>query len=187
MKKNIYAVILIVVILGSLLQFGSLARGVSFLAQETQANEPVLESINAPQMGNGFKPIRITAEKIGLDLAVTSVALKNGTWQVNPGVANFAEGTSLVNDKEGNVGIFAHDNEQGFSKIKGLAAGDLILISGDHDKATYKVSKLAIANPIEVDVYYATKLPQLTLVTCDGLFSEKRFVLTADLVKIESI
>jgi len=189
MKKNVYAVILIAVILGSLLQLGLLAKGLSPLVEITRvlANEQDFPTSSEPLKVVGYTPSRITIDKIGLDLPITSVPLEHGTWKVNSDVANYAEGTSLVNEKDGNVGIFAHDKEKGFTKIKHLTNGDAIVVSGDGFVATYSVSKLTIAKPIEVDVYYATSKPQLTLVTCDGLFSEKRFVLTADLVSVNKL
>lgn len=186
-KKDSYSVILILVLLVSLIQLNLLINGIYSVYQaknEVQAQEIGVQPAPTSVPVN-FTPAEIIIPKIKLDLPIISVPVMNGTWQVNKDVANFAEGTSLVNEKTGNVGIYAHDNKQGFTNIKKLIAGDTLVLKGSQFIAIYQVSKIGLANPIDVGVFYPTEKPQLTLVTCAGLFSEKRFILTADLVKIE--
>jgi LPXTG-site transpeptidase (sortase) family protein len=132
-----------------------------------------------------FVPEHITIQNADIDLQVVSVPLENGTWKVNTGVANFAEGTSTVNLKSGNVGIFAHDRKNGFAGIKTLVEGSSIEVYGGGYMATYRVEKSAIANPSDVDVFYPSEVPNLTLVTCNGTFSEKRYIIQATLVSVK--
>ena len=132
-----------------------------------------------------FVPEHITIPNANIDLGIVSVPLENGTWKVNTGVANYAEGTSKVTTLGGNVGIFAHNRKNGFLGIQDVAEGSSIEVYGNNYEATYRVSKTAIANPDQVDVFYATQDSTLTLVTCDGTFSEKRYILSADLVSIK--
>ena len=138
-----------------------------------------------------FKPDRIVIDSVGIDLPVVSVPLKNGTWKVNANVANFAEETSLVNGREGNVGIYAHDRKIGFTEIKNLKEEDTIVVYGESQnallKATYSVKLQSITTPNDVEVFYPTEEPVLTLVTCSGTFSEKRLALKAKLVSIEEL
>jgi sortase A len=131
-----------------------------------------------------FVPSHITIANANIDLPVVSVPLENGTWKVNTGVANFAEGTSTVNTVTGNVGIFAHNRKDAFAGIQNLEEGTTIEVSGQGYIATYRVEKTGAVQPDQVDVFYPTEEPNLTLVTCDGVFSEKRYIIQAKLVSI---
>ena len=144
-------------------------------------------AFNPDAQNKGLVPERLIIESIELDLPVTPVPLKNGTWQVNDYVANYAEGTSLINDQEGNVGIYGHDRAHALAGIKKIVAGDEIKIIAGEYLATYKATTDLIVEPSKVDIFYPTESPMLTLATCDGRFSEKRFVAQAELVSIVKI
>lgn len=193
---NMYTGIVVITLAASAMQLNLLSNGILLKQKTPDVNagsffapeQKPLPSIAPTETEHiSFKPTRIVIGSIGINLRVVSVPLVNGTWQVNSGVANFAEGTSLVNKKDGNVGIFAHDRIDGFTKIRQLAHGYDIIVFGNNYKATYKVEEMAVISPTDVDVFYPTKEPTLTLTTCDGLFSEKRYMVKAKLVKIEKI
>ncbi len=179
MKINAYKVIGILVFLASLFQLFQLVKGIE--ASAASRNETFIKT---PVAINGL-PNRITIPKIDLDLPVVSVPLINGTWQVNDGVANFAEETSSVNSTTGNVGIFAHDRDDGFRRIKELEVGDEIEVKGTDFRAVYVVSDFKVVSTSRVDVFYPTTSPKLTLVTCEGAFSETRYALRADLKELQ--
>jgi LPXTG-site transpeptidase (sortase) family protein len=132
-----------------------------------------------------FKPERIVIESLKIDLPVISVPLINGTWQVHAKVANFAEGTSLINGEEGNVGIFAHNRKDAFAEIKNLKQGDEIILSAGERKAVYEVESNQVVLPDSVSVFYPTKEPKLTLVTCDDYWGTRRFIIQARLIEME--
>lgn len=139
---------------------------------------------NAPEAEH--VPSFISIEKVQIHLPVVSVPLVNGTWQVNEGVANYAEGTNYVSDKKGNVGIFAHDKTNGFTRIKSLAVGDKVeLETNDGYIALYTIVSKYDTIPSNVQVFYPTERPSLTLVTCNGVFSDKRHVVRAELVSLQ--
>jgi len=191
----------------SILQLMSLGDGIFGKVSEVSVVDPIV--IPTPKYAlktcknektafeGNFMPDRIQMDKVGIDLPVVHVPLRNGTWQVNTGVANFAEGTSLVNTKLGNVGIFAHDRKKGFTDIKKLVEGDTIYVYGTYKKdgeagetllrASYSVESSSITAPKDVDVFNSTEEPKLTLLTCEGVFSQTRYVLTAKLVEIEEM
>lgn len=129
-------------------------------------------------------PEKISISKINLSLPIVSVPMKNGTWEVKPGVANYAEGTSLINEKSGNVGLYGHARSQEFLNIKKLVKGDGIILTSGIYQATYEVTKSTVVSPTMVNVFYFTEKPTLTLITCDGYTSEKRYVVTANLLEI---
>ncbi len=131
-----------------------------------------------------YIPRQISIKKVGINLPVTKVALQNGTWKVNEGVANYAEETNSVSKMKGNVGIFAHDKENGFTNIKKLSTGDEIVVKTAEHTAAYKVISVGVSDPANVEAFYPTEKPTLTLITCDGAFSEQRFVVKAKLMSI---
>jgi len=172
------------------LQLNLLEKGIqTVITRNTPTSSPIpqVQASAVHIENNEFKPNRIIIEKVGIDLPVVSVPLVNGTWVVNPQVANYAEGTSLVNSSHGNVGIFAHDRLDGFNKIKQLLTGHDIMIFGNNSRAIYQVTSASVIAPTAVDVFYPTKEPTLTLITCDGILSEKRYMIKAKLIKIEKI
>ena len=131
-----------------------------------------------------FLPERIEIERIGMDLKVVPVPMKNGTWEVNDGVANFAEGTSLVNPKGGNVGLYGHDLMDSFHKIKDLRSGDIVVLSNSKFRAVYSVESVSVVQPTKVDIFAPTEKSQLTLMTCSGWFSSQRYVVKASLKEL---
>ncbi len=193
--KNTYFIILVLVIAISIMQINILVTELYLIADgaiKASAEEDKRQikldqnQVLAPQQSTSdVIPTEVSIPKIGLNLKVVSSPLVNGTWETYQGVANYAEGTSGINGKDGNIGIFAHDRNDGFTNIKLLNPGDTIVIKGENTIATYVVEKSAIANPSAVDVFYPTSEPKLTLVTCDGAFSEQRYVVIAQLSNLE--
>jgi LPXTG-site transpeptidase (sortase) family protein len=188
--NSTYSAIFFIAAAASVLQLSLLGNG---LASRVERSNPapaaaVIKHVTPTQgavKNAGFVPTHITMTKVGIDLPVVSVPLKNGTWEVFDKVANFAQGTSLVNAKTGNVGIYGHDRLIDFTKIKQLVKDDTIIVYGNGQKATYSVVSSAVIKPTDVSVFNPTKEPMLTLTTCDGAFSQMRYMIRAKLVKIE--
>lgn len=173
----------------SVYQLGSLGNGISASVEKSfeptiAPSMPTVAPVKPALPKNTFKPTRIVISDVEIDLPIVSQPLKKGTWDVMPQVANYAEGTSLVNSKNGNVGIYAHDQLIGFAKIKQLKKGATIYIYGEGYQATYTVSSSKVVKPTDMDVFEVTKEPTLTLITCDGEFSEKRYMIEAELSKL---
>src|SRR5690606_15434142 len=106
---------------GSLLAWGlSLTEHAPEQTVQTQTTAPAEDRIDVVENSENepFIPESISISDINVNLNVVSSPLKNGTWEVFDGVANFAEGTSLVSSQSGNVGLFAHDRSNGFTRIK---------------------------------------------------------------------
>lgn len=189
---NTFTIIFMLAAAGSLFQLGSLGNGITATFADTIQSTitPILPTATpvptkSEQPKAVFTPERIVISEIDVDMLVFSQQLKNGTWEVLPHVANYAEGTSAVNPNDGNVGIFAYDKLDGFTKIEQLSEGSEIIVYGLNEKAVYKVTSVKVADATDVSVYKETKEPTLTLVTCDEAFSEKRYIVKADLEKID--
>jgi len=197
-RLNIFMVILAGTVIASVTQLNFLGQGI--YAQVNQPEEmhssvPLQQfkaspSVTPSEKISAFKPERIIIQDAKIDLDVVSVPLKNGTWEVNDGVGNYAEGTSLVNKDTGNVGIFGHDRVNAFHSIKSLLTGSDahgIILIGNNYRAIYKITSASVISPTAINVFYPTKEPTLTLITCEGLFSDKRYMIKATLVKIEKL
>jgi len=146
-----------------------------------QTGDPLAE---IDRIEEGFVPEQIVIESVGINLPVVSVSLEGGTWEVIDGVANYAQETSLVNPKDGNVGIYGHDRDYVFLPVKELKKGDEIFVFAKDYKVVYLVEDSMTLKPEEVDVFYFSETPVLTLVTCDGVFSQRRFIIRAKFDRI---
>jgi LPXTG-site transpeptidase (sortase) family protein len=151
----------------------------------TQATPtPTADKDRIPQ-GNireqGEMPLRIIIPSVNIDLPIVYAKLENGTWSVVDGVANFAEGTALPNGETGNTGIFGHDRPKAFNRIKSLKAGEQIIIETENYRYSYTVITGYQVEDDAVRVFYPTEKASVTLLTCNGLFSEFRYVINAEL------
>ncbi len=190
-KVSIYTTIFVLAAFASIFQLSSLGNGLSATvanSQELTATPvtPVTPTITPVKTLSAFTPERVVISSVEIDLPIFSVPLKDGTWEVLPHVANFAEGTSLVNAQEGNVGLFANDRLDGFTRIQQLDNDAAIIVYGNGQKATYKVTSSRDALATDTNVFAPTKTPILTLVTSDEIFSNKQHIVKAELVKIEA-
>jgi LPXTG-site transpeptidase (sortase) family protein len=188
MAKVIIRIILTIVIAVSIMQLLSFGtKLIAAFAEEHAKKTPIpVQQITLPAETKQYLPERIVIEKVEIDLPVVYAPLVNGTWDVTPKAANYAEGTSLINDKEGNVGIFGHARADAFLRIKDIVPGDIITLTWVSGKAVYKVVAVDTVSPDNVEVFYPVSHPVLTLTTCDGRFDEKRFMVRAELIEIVS-
>lgn len=157
---------------------------------ETVEPEPTPTPLPGNQVlvsaADGFIPDNLIIDKFSLNLPVRYVPLVDGTWEVFPATANFAEGTSYVNSENGNVGVYGHDRSNALHAIKDLTIGDHFVFVGDDLRADYVVSEVFTTVPEDVDVFAATTTPVATLITCAGNFSEVRYIVRGQLVSITS-
>jgi LPXTG-site transpeptidase (sortase) family protein len=115
-----------------------------------------------------------------LDNGVPKIKDENGLREVTP-----RKNGGKVN--KGNVGLFGHALPNAFLNIKNLVAGDMIYVYGDNYKATYEVIQSDKVTPDSVNVFFPEKNPVLTLITCDGVFDQYRYMVRAKFIKIEEL
>ncbi len=177
---------LFVVITASILQLSGVTSiaAANLLPEHPQPAAVSYAKLTTCTNKDDYIPRQILIKKAGINLPVTTVTLQNGTWKVNEGVANYAKETNTVSRIKGNVGIFAHDKENGFTNIKKLSAGEEIVVKTAGHTAVYKVTSVGVSDPANVEAFYPTEKPTLTLITCDGDFSEQRFVVKAKLISM---
>lgn len=108
------------------------------------------------------------------------------------GVAHYS-GTSLPNERNGNVFITGHSTnyvwEKGkynrvFANLDKLVVGDLIALTTDNKKYIYRVKESLVVRPTEVGVLDQTPTPILSLMTCTPIGTNlRRLVVRAELIQ----
>jgi sortase A len=94
-------------------------------------------------------------------------------------------GTALPGES-GNVGVAGH-RDGFFRRLKDIQVGDTIEISAADQSTTYRVERVEIVSPSDVQVLKSGSTPSLTLVTCYPFYfaghAPQRFIVEATLVQ----
>ncbi|MFL6547916.1 MAG: class D sortase [Povalibacter sp.] len=92
------------------------------------------------------------------------------------------EGTASLEDGSGNVGLAAH-RDGFFRPLKDIQVGDALYVDSRSSRRVYRVSKVWIVEPDNVDVLSATDHSSITLVTCYPFYfvgsAPQRFIVQA--------
>lgn len=93
-------------------------------------------------------------------------------------------GTAGVDSDTGNVGIAAH-RDGFFRPLKDIKVGDALFLDTVRETRQYRVTRLDIVTPDDVDVLKPTSAASITLVTCYPFYyvgsAPKRFIVHAQL------
>lgn len=148
--------------------------------------------------GQGELPVRIEIPKIGIRANVsnpTSASVATLDQALLSGAVHYP-GSAAVGE-EGNVLIFGHSSHlpvvhnqafKAFNDIQKLEKGDPIFVVGKDKVYIYAVEKVEEANTASDAIALDVKGAKLTLATCNNFGSkEDRFILTATLVKIDTL
>jgi len=94
-------------------------------------------------------------------------------------------GTALPGES-GNVGVAGH-RDGFFRRLKDIQVGDTIELSTDDQSTTYRVERVEIVSPSDVQVLKSGSTSSLTLVTCYPFYfvghAPQRFIVEATLVQ----
>lgn len=163
-----------------------------------QSNPPVaaqIASINqATEVQNNEEaitgqPAQLSIERIDVKLAIVdgTYDAARDNWTLSDDAAHFATMTALPNNKQGTTFIYGHNTAAVLEPVKNIAAGDILTITTTNGH----VFKYAYVNDMSVTPDQTNVLnphsnkPQLTLMTCQGLFSETRRIMYFEFVGIE--
>lgn len=148
--------------------------------------------------GEGELPVRIEIPKIGIRASVsnpTSTSVSVLDTALLSGAVHYPG--SAVPGEEGNVLIFGHSSRlpvvhnqafKAFNDIQSLEKGDPIFVIGEDKVYIYAVDGVEEANTASDAISLEVEGAKLTLATCNNFGSkEDRFILTATLVKIETL
>jgi len=134
------------------------------------------------------KPITIQLPDRSIDLEVTDGSFNRWTqsWTLSNDKAHFATNTTPANNQEGLTFIYGHNTDKVFGALNNIQPGDIAIVRTDTGHTfTYKYRDSKEVAPTDVSLFNYRGAPVLVLQTCSGAWSEKRHLLTFDLVEVK--
>ncbi len=134
------------------------------------------------------QPTRITIDRLGVDLVIKEGSYENSTkgWNLSDDAAYFATMTTPPNDSHGNTFIYGHNTSKIFAPLKDISVGDIVDVStsnGHIFRYTYRAD--AVVTPDITNVLYEDPTsPQLTIMTCEGIWSKVRRIMYFDFKEV---
>ncbi len=127
-------------------------------------------------------PTNIKINKLNIKVPIQIGHFRQSEWDLTTNRAMYLYGSGTVGEN-GNAIIYGHNNNEVFAQLPKSKIGDRIEITATNGKTlVYEVLSTQTVKPNQVDVLKPTKDSQLTIFTCNGWFSETRFVVKAKLV-----
>lgn len=153
------------------------------IAVPASTEAPCPENIELVKVDSKLQ--RLVIPNVSVGLPIVTVPLANGTWEVEESVANFAAESSPFTGEPGNSVIFGHNKLDAFRPINKLKRGDQVHVQTSTHQFTYVVKSISTTAPTNVDVLKPVEgKKELTLITCNGVFDEKRLIIKSELTDI---
>jgi LPXTG-site transpeptidase (sortase) family protein len=134
-------------------------------------------------------PKQLIIPRLGMNLSVVPGQYNPATktWTLTDDKVQFADITSLPNDRSGNTLLYGHNTAKVLAPTDHMMEGDIAQVTTVSGQTfTYAFSSGRLVDPSDTSVLKETDAkPQLTLLTCDGLWDEKRRLMTFDFVSVE--
>lgn len=131
----------------------------------------------------GITPVYIKAYPVGVDIAVTPTAIKDGVWIIPPQSVGFLS-SSYGLGGGGNIIMYGHNKDDILGPIRWIKNDSIVQLTGVDGKIyKYKVTETAEVDPNNLDYIKPTTEEVLTLYTCTGILDSKRFVVRARLIQ----
>lgn len=153
------------------------------VSSATSVHVPVVMAIKQEvkdQVISG-QPARVAITRLGIDLPVVdgTYDAARDTWTLLDDSVQFATMTPHPNNQGGNTFLYGHNTVAVLEPVKDITLGDVLTITATNGKVfTYSYTGDASVTPDKTDVLSAPSAkPQVTLMTCQGLFSETRRLL----------
>ena len=132
------------------------------------------------------QPAQIKIERLGITLPILDGAYNpvDDSWTLTDTAAHFATMTTQPNNKQGNTFIYGHNTQPVFEPVKDIVAGDLLTITTTNGHVfNYTYVNDVSVTPDQTSVLNPeSALPKLTLMTCEGIFSETRRIMHFDFI-----
>jgi len=134
------------------------------------------------------QPTRITVDRLGINLTVKDGYYESSTkeWTLSDNAAYFAAMTTPPNDSHGNTFIYGHNTSKIFAPLKDISVGDIVSIytsNGHIFRYTYR-SDAVVTPDITKVLYDDPSSPQLTIMTCEGIWSKVRRIMYFDFKEV---
>lgn len=128
--------------------------------------------------------IQIPERNISIAVAEGTFSRWSQTWTLSNDKAHFATVTAPANNQAGLTFIYGHNTNAVFGRLNDIKPGETAIVTTDNGHVfTYKYRDSKEVAPTDVSLFNYKGAPILTLQTCSGTWSEKRHLLTFDLVE----
>ena len=164
-------------LIAGLVAFMAPAQNQTVVAERRVQLAQQAESISTKEEIGGT-PVRLVVDRLGVDVSV-----KNGTyndvtnqWTLSETDAFFATVSDEPRNRPGSTFIYGHNRPAAFGPLQAINVGDTVSVTTDSGAVlTYTYREDAVVAPEFTDVLYEeSEVPQLILMTCEGLWSEVR-------------
>ncbi len=155
-------------------------------SENKETTEDVTENMNASET---YKPIQISipSVEINLEVKIGRYDSTDKTWEIGDRTAYWANLSDLPSENDGNTLIYAHNTSDAFYPLRNISMGDYAYITADTGETLiYEFFDYEIVEPTDDSLFYINDLPRLTLLTCNGSFSQVRRLMYFRLVEIEN-
>lgn len=133
-------------------------------------------------------PTAVAVPNVGISLPVIQgeYDAAKDSWTLTDDKAQFAAMTDQPNDRAGNTFIYGHNTDPVFAKLSALKAGDIAEVKTSNNLTfRYVYTGEQIVQPTNTDILNAEPAtPRLTLMTCEGIFSQTRRVMFFDFKEV---
>jgi LPXTG-site transpeptidase (sortase) family protein len=145
---------------------------------------PISKVVREKRIISGH-PIKVTVTRLGVSLPVIDGTYDQtgDSWTLSDDKAQFATETAAPNDGFGATFIYGHNIPTVFEPLKDLVVGDILTVETDNGYTfTYRYLSDEIVSPEDTSVLDEHSVaPRVTLMTCDGIWSENRRVMYFEL------
>lgn len=179
-KNVIVQLILLYTVIGLLLGFPFIASVPDQISARLSSNTQLTAQLPEPTdtIVSG-KPIHVRIPHIHLDIPVIDGKYEDGVWQLSNNKVLFATVTSLPNNSTGNSVLYGHNTSHVLLATKDLSPGDLLYVDTQEGNTfVYTYTSDQMVQPDDTSVLKDTITPQVTLITCNGVFNSHRRVMT---------
>lgn len=134
------------------------------------------------------EPIAFHVKRLGINLSIVDGTYdqKTDKWTLTDDAVQFAEMTTLPNDRSGNTFLYGHNTQKVLMPMSNIVPGDIVTIDTANGYTfTYAYTKDAIIPPDMTSVLYDNPAqPRLTVMTCEGIWSQARRLMYFDLKEV---
>lgn len=132
-------------------------------------------------------PVRLEIPRLGISLAIEAGGIDPQTndWILSNTAAHFAPMTAPASEAPGNTLIYGHNTPAVLMPTSGLMPGDTLIITtanGHVFTYSYRGDESVIPSDTHI-VTSSSATPQVSLLTCEGMWSDKRRIMYFDLVE----
>lgn len=136
-------------------------------------------------------PVRLEIPAVDIDLPVIDGEYdpESDTWTLSTTSVHIATMTAPINNQSGHTLIYGHNNRNLLAPTRDIVQYDELIIYTDNDLVfRYAYTGDELVDPTNTSLFdQDPSAPQITLLTCEGLFYEQRRLMSFELVEVETL